>query len=387
VSRPYYQPDPTWWPAIAAALTASGQPWPLEAIYNDLAWWQDQATARGVVRPGRPALAARWGCTDWAAKQAMKNEDAWGDPRKRRQPTTSAPPAHHQRTTSAPPATDTDNADFPEESASAPPADHQPTTSAPPADRPTRVDPQTTNHKPQTTPHNEQQEECTPPAHAPLDQTVDPPAKSGPGLLLEAPPAPDPVPPWLTKARRTGSGARMPSTWPGSAVLDVLRSALRAVYASEKYEPSATAAAPVLRLWQAMGWPAPDVARERLVLLADAAKDCDDPVFKNDVRGISTRDGTQWKADTSGQPAAVFRIAPQTGAGATWEDRLRVAESWQQARLSGTATAWAAARAPSRAPPEPVEDELSRAIRLRREAREAQEAAMNNQRGEVIYGQ
>jgi hypothetical protein len=69
--------DAAWWETIAVSLP---RPWPREAILQDLRVWAD-LERRGVVqRPGRPALAERWGVTDWAVKCALKAEDEWASP-------------------------------------------------------------------------------------------------------------------------------------------------------------------------------------------------------------------------------------------------------------------------------------------------------------------
>ena len=93
--RSYYGPDPDWWPVIAEGLA---RPWSREAIMHDLCWWADQERVGRRVRPGRPALCARWGVTGHAARTLMRDEDAWGDPAHRRQPTASASPARRQPT-------------------------------------------------------------------------------------------------------------------------------------------------------------------------------------------------------------------------------------------------------------------------------------------------
>jgi hypothetical protein len=93
--RSYYGPDPDWWPVIAEALP---RPWSREAIMHDLCWWADQERVGRRARPGRPALCARWGVTGHAARTLMRDEDAWGDPAHRRQPTASESPADRQPT-------------------------------------------------------------------------------------------------------------------------------------------------------------------------------------------------------------------------------------------------------------------------------------------------
>jgi len=133
--RSYYGPDPDWWPVIAEALP---RPWSREAIMHDLCWWADQERIGRRARPGRPALCARWGVTGHAARTLMRDEDAWGDPAHRRQPTASESTADRQPTASRPPVAARANASNAAETASESPADRQPVASRPPADRPTR---------------------------------------------------------------------------------------------------------------------------------------------------------------------------------------------------------------------------------------------------------
>lgn len=138
-----------WWPPIRAALIASGQPWPEEAVLFDLRWWREQeiitrGSRHAVRRPGRPTLAAEWGWSDWQARDIMRNEGLWADPLKEAQrqdaqrtapptpPTSSGPPADLQPASSGPPATTTANADNPQEISSPPPADLQPASNGPP---------------------------------------------------------------------------------------------------------------------------------------------------------------------------------------------------------------------------------------------------------------
>ncbi len=71
----------SWWEATAAALQASGQPWPEEAVLMDLRWWADQEAHGGAKRPGRPTLCARWNWKEGIrARRLMASEAIWGDP-------------------------------------------------------------------------------------------------------------------------------------------------------------------------------------------------------------------------------------------------------------------------------------------------------------------
>ncbi len=78
---PWLAMDLHWWPTIADTLP---RPWPPEAVYMDLRWYADQEEQGRHRRPSRPALCARWGWSDWKARQAMKAEEIWGKPKKMR---------------------------------------------------------------------------------------------------------------------------------------------------------------------------------------------------------------------------------------------------------------------------------------------------------------
>jgi hypothetical protein len=122
----------SWWETIRATIP---QPWPMEAAAMDLRWHLDRATAREGWRPirfpGRPALCADWGWTDWAVKSLLRDEESWRDGLAQRN-SASKPPANRQRTASEPPAATSANADNQQETASPPPAFRQPAASKPP---------------------------------------------------------------------------------------------------------------------------------------------------------------------------------------------------------------------------------------------------------------
>lgn len=70
-TRPFYRPDPAWWPTIAEVLP---KPWPAEAVEHDLVWWLDQIEVGRVDRlPGRPTLAVRWGWTDRKVRGVLED--------------------------------------------------------------------------------------------------------------------------------------------------------------------------------------------------------------------------------------------------------------------------------------------------------------------------
>ncbi len=103
------------WPVMAEALT---KPWPLEAIMMDLRWWQDQERIGKRKRPGRPALRARWGASEWETRSALKAESVWGSPLR----FSSGSPVPLQPPSSDSPVVATANADNGPESSSDSPA-------------------------------------------------------------------------------------------------------------------------------------------------------------------------------------------------------------------------------------------------------------------------
>jgi len=73
-TAPWLQIDVNWWPDIADQMP---RPWPENAVYMDLRWYADQEAQGRAKRPSRPVLCARWGWTDWKARQALKAENLW----------------------------------------------------------------------------------------------------------------------------------------------------------------------------------------------------------------------------------------------------------------------------------------------------------------------
>ncbi len=122
----------SWWETIRETLP---KPWSMEAAAMDLRWHLDRATPRTGWRPirfpGRPALAADWGWTDWSVKGLLRDEESWRDGATARN-SASKPPADRQRTASEPPAAARTNAEKSEETASPPPANRQPAARKPP---------------------------------------------------------------------------------------------------------------------------------------------------------------------------------------------------------------------------------------------------------------
>ncbi len=143
--------------------------------------------------------------------------------------------------------------------------------------------------------------------------------------------------PWANKHRRLERGELVEGL---ARVLEVIRGRARL--------PTKTSAPPVLRLWAAMldeaGAVRELVAAEELspvelglqvadlvrlgVLLAEAARDCPASIFARDLRAEDWPTGK----DRSRIVAAVCRLSPSsTSSGATWLERLEVAEAWKLA--------------------------------------------------------
>ena len=88
---PWIPLDAPWWPDIADHLP---RPWPENAVYMDLRWYADQEAQGRAKRPSRPVLCARWGWTDWKARQALKAENLWQSTNRR--PTDDQPAANRK---------------------------------------------------------------------------------------------------------------------------------------------------------------------------------------------------------------------------------------------------------------------------------------------------
>lgn len=65
------------WPAIAAVLTSTGQPWPEDAVMVDLRWWDACAAAGGEPRPGRGTLQKRWNFTERGVRNVTADPSRW----------------------------------------------------------------------------------------------------------------------------------------------------------------------------------------------------------------------------------------------------------------------------------------------------------------------
>ena len=73
--------EATWWLTIRQTIA---KPWPRDAVLMDLRFWRgqeiataDRPKAERIERPGRPALAATWGWTEWQVRTVVKSESEW----------------------------------------------------------------------------------------------------------------------------------------------------------------------------------------------------------------------------------------------------------------------------------------------------------------------
>jgi hypothetical protein len=66
-----------WWEATAAALQATGQPWPEEAVIMDLRWFWLRELAGGPRMPGRIELARRWNWKPSSRLRRVLTEKRW----------------------------------------------------------------------------------------------------------------------------------------------------------------------------------------------------------------------------------------------------------------------------------------------------------------------
>lgn len=294
-----------WWEPIVEVLLESNLQWPEEAAYFDLRWWHDYSrhkAGEGVRFPGSRFFADRWGWKRNQVRKLLETDEGralWMDPK-------FLP-------------SESDD----EEEVRPPPARRSP------APRPGR------NGSTVTTGEDSPGVRPVVARSSPALSTLETPEHRGSSRVrarveeLPLEERDDPSPKWV-KTWLKGDGRKLSAS--PLEVYGALGSVLEVVKGRPR-KPSESAARPILRLWREaleVGR-VEDLESARRVgcLLARAALDCPDAIFRNDIRGLRT-DGSSWKKDTSRTPSAVFRLAPPpTSSGATWEDRLDAAESWE----------------------------------------------------------
>ena len=295
-----------WWPSIVEALQDSGKPWPVEAARADLRWWEDFVRMKPseVSFPGRRSLARRWSWKDSAVRRLLKDRDGWADPRfveEKRPVAARSSPGPRPVANGSPCETEED----------------------PPGPRPVAA-----RSSPGLTLFNSQVHRGTLNARA-RGRAREATQDEEPAMRKPAQTFDDPSPRWVklwTKSHGKKLAVEPLEVYGGlNRVLEELRGRLR--------KPSESASRPVLRLWrealEVEEAATLDELVDLVVLLARAARDCPDPIFRNDIRG-EREDGTAWKKDTSRTVSSVCRLAPkQNSEGATWEKRLEIARKWE----------------------------------------------------------
>lgn len=293
-----------WWEPTVELLEASGLPWPEESAMIDLRWWEDYVRMKaheGVRLPSERALSIRWRWSRRQVRNLLDDRDLWVDPDLER----GGPPADHPRATSGP-----------LRNGSKPRIRSKRTRGGPPSDQ-DRTGLSTFRHR-STGGSAGARSRGADQIELDLDiEPADPPAQD------------DPSPSWA-------------KTWTKSAKLEAtplevyggVNRALEAIRQKVRL-PSESAARPVLRLWTeilAVGTASTvDELVDVVSLIAHACRECPDPIFRNDVKGIRA-DGEVWKKDTSKTPSSVCRLAAKKDSeGASWDGRLEVAEEWRDA--------------------------------------------------------
>ncbi len=289
----------------------------------DLRWWEDYSKWKaheGIRFPSERALSARW---KWSRRQVRtllrERRREWEDE--------SGPLPDHFRTTSGP-SRNGRNSDIRKKRTTSGPLPDQERTTLTNYNSPIhRGSPRVHARARETNRSNDELELPLQGSETMQDNRTTSKASS---TFRE-----DPSPPWV-KNWLSGDGRKLLE---GSSLVEPLQvyGAVNTVLEEIRgrvRKPSESASRPVLRLWRE----ALEVERastlEDLVevgtLLARACRDCPDPIFSNDVRGIRP-DGETWKKDTSRTPSAVCRLAaPKDSSGASWEDRLDAAEKWSE---------------------------------------------------------
>lgn len=283
--------DADWWPAIVEKLP---RPWPDAAALFDLRWHVDRSASKEVPH-GKRFWMKRWGWTDWKVRSLLR-EGAWHDPI--HPLPAQAPPALRPQTAQDPPASRRLKLTKLNGTAQDPPADRPDAAQDPPADRHTRGDPPS-------------------PSPSPSQDTL-PAARAA---WLSAPPEEDEpeepangVPKWA-KVKGFDSHAVLASV--AHALSEIRQRPIDPWHA-------ATDAKHVIGLQRATNTPWNELA-EQLALVARWARDSEDHMAANDIRGMRP-DGSTWSADRSRSVSTLCVLA-------RWADRLEAAQRWDRGEL------------------------------------------------------
>ena len=323
-----------WWEQVAAALTATGQPWPEAAVLMDLRWWDDRERMSGgrKPRPGRAVLQARWNLTERPTRRLMADVEAWRDPAQADlRPELSVPRAPQQRPSAAPAMPSERPATVP---AAAP--EHRPAQQGCPADA--QAKPRACPGDAQGVPAKRPQRENTPspsqtPSPPPPPQSAPPPAAAKGGA--------EQVPGWLSRwATDCPVVERVQPAALGRALLAATAAVTgRAVEAAWGGQPAAPWAGPgegelrlrsaeatltpAYKLWDSTGRPPLDAWGADVELVARAARECPIPVFAREIRGEGeARAGHQRSLKTVLNP---LRFADRLQAARRWAEVARPA--------------------------------------------------------------
>jgi len=322
-----------WWEQVAAALTATGQPWPEAAVLMDLRWWDDRERMSGgrKPRPGRAVLQARWNLTERPTRRLMADVEAWRDPAQADlRPELSVPRAPQPRPSNAPATPSERPATVP---AAAP--EHRPAQQGCPADA--QATPRACPGDAQGVPAKRPQRENTPspsqpPSPPPPPQSAPPPAAAKGGAVHT-----EQVPAWMTRwatdcpvvervqpaalarallaATAAVTGRAVEAAWggqPAAAWLQQPEGELRLRSA----EPTLT---PAYQLWDSAGRPPLEAWVADVELVARAARECPIPVFAREIRG-------EGEAGRTGHQRSLKTVLNPL----RFSDRLQAARRWAE---------------------------------------------------------
>tara|TARA_R110000824_G_scaffold197027_3_gene380330 strand:+ start:8878 stop:9708 length:831 start_codon:yes stop_codon:yes gene_type:complete len=98
-TTPWCPLDAEWWPAIAESIP---KPWPSEAVFMDLRWWEDQESMGRAKMPSRRRLQKRWGLSEYRTRAAMRDVLSWSKTQTHPKHTPNTSQSHPKNTTQTP---------------------------------------------------------------------------------------------------------------------------------------------------------------------------------------------------------------------------------------------------------------------------------------------
>lgn len=329
--------DTEWWEEVAAALTASGQPWPEGAVLMDLRWWDDRERRSGgrKPRPGRPTLQKRWNLTERPARRLMADVDGWRDPAQADlRPGLAVAPASRRGQADVPSMPHGDTADVQPTAAEQRQGLQARQVDATPTYREGQAD---VKPPPPERPQRENTPSQSPtPSPPPPPQSAPPPAAAKGGSVQT-----EQVPGWLHRwATDCPVVERVQPAVLARALLAATAAVTgRAVEAAWGGQPAAPWAGPgegelrlrsaeatltpAYKLWDSTGRPPLDAWGADVELVARAARECPIPVFAREIRGEGeARAGHQRSLKTVLNP---LRFADRLQAARRWAEVARPA--------------------------------------------------------------